>query len=202
MGKLIDNKKITKIILIGLIVAVAAFASIMLLFGTTGRSGEVSAHTEEGTVSAGTMEIDTSAARAGELYGCRVEDVNDTAAVVELLETMGLEDIAGKYTATINEKDGTEVLSIRLEEPVQQESKDILDGNMEKCSQQIMALIPSVGMVQWSYSLASADDEEETCIVSLDEAVAGEQLGTDVKDYGKSAKAFRNLLTVQAEDNR
>ena len=45
--------------------------------------------------------IDSSSEYADKLYGCLVSDVNDTAAVVKLLETMGLESVAGKYNACL-----------------------------------------------------------------------------------------------------
>lgn len=201
MGKLINDKRTVKFILIGLIVAIAAFAAVLLIAGTAGQNREVSAQTDEETVSTGDMEIDASAERAQELYGCRVEDVNDTAAVVRLLETIGLENIAGKYTSTITTEDDTEVLSIVLEDVVQQSGKETLDQNMEKCSQQIIALMPSVGKVQWSYSLDSAEEEDGMCVLSLDEEGAAKQLGADVNSYGKSANAFLGLLMKQAEEN-
>ena len=64
-----------------------------------------------------------------------------------------------------------------------------------------MALMPSVGRVEWTYSLASTSKEEdETATVSLDEAAATKQLSKDVKKYGKSEKAVKKLLIKQADN--
>ena len=61
------------------------------------------------------MKIDTSSDYAEELYGCKVDDVNDTAAVVKLLEAMGLENVTGKYTATIAAEGDIRVLTVTFE---------------------------------------------------------------------------------------
>ena len=115
-----------------------------------------------------------------------------------MLETMGLENVTGKYTATIAAEGDIRVLTVTFEDSVQKANKKTLDDNMVICAQQMMALMPSVDKVQWTYSLRSADAEEETTTVSLDEAGARDQLSRNIDKYGESARAFRNLLQEQA----
>lgn len=201
MGRLINDKRKTKFIIIGLIVAVVALAAVMFSVSVINRANEAAESSGEETEGLGTVAIDDSEERAQELYECRVEDVNDTAAVVKLMETMGMEGIIGKYTATITKEDNVQVLSIDMEEAVQASNRKLLDDGMVKCSQQLMALMPSVGKVQWSYSVLSAEAGDETVSVSLNTEEAAEQLGHDIQEYGKSADAFRSLLTQQLGEN-
>ena len=77
---------------------------------------------------------------------------------------MGLESVAGKYNATIKTEGDMHILSVSLEDSVQKTGKKVLDGNMKKCTQQIMALVPSVGQVQWTYSLISSEEADETVL--------------------------------------
>ena len=197
MGKLINNRRAMKLALAGLIVVIIGFAAV-LFFRSYGGRGEAAAESSVETTGSQATKIDTSSDYAEELYGCKVDDVNDTAAVVKLLETMGLENVTGKYTATIAAEGDIRVLTVTFEDSVQKANKKTLDDNMVICAQQMMALMPSVDKVQWTYSLRSADAEEETTTVSLDEAGAREQLSRNIDKYGESARAFRNLLQEQA----
>ena len=197
MGKLINNRRAMKLALAGLIVVIVGFAAVLFFMSYGGR-GEAAAESSVETTGSQAMKIDTSSDYAEELYGCKVDDVNDTAAVVKLLETMGLENVTGKYTATIAAEGDIRVLTVTFEDSVQKANKKTLDDNMVICAQQMMALMPSVDKVQWTYSLRSADAEEETTTVSLDEAGAREQLSRNIDKYGGSASAFRNLLQEQA----
>lgn len=197
MGKLINNRRAMKLALAGLIVVIVGFAAVLFFMSYGGR-GEAAAESSVETTGSQVMKIDTSSDYAEELYGCKVDDVNDTAAVVKLLETMGLENVTGKYTATIAAEGDIRVLTVTFEDSVQKANKKTLDDNMVICAQQMMALMPSVDKVQWTYSLRSADAEEETTTVSLDEAGAREQLSRNIDKYGESARVFRNLLQEQA----
>ena len=197
MGRLINNRRAMKLALAGPIVVVVGFAAVLFFMSYGGR-GDAAAESSVETTGSQAIKINTSAYYARELYDCKVDDVNDTAAVVKLLETMGLEDVTGKYTATIAAEGDIQVLTVTIGDSVQKASKKTLDDNMEICAQQMMALMPSVDKVQWTYSLRSADAEEETATVSLDEAGAKEKLSRDIDKYGESAKAFRSLLQEQA----
>lgn len=197
MGKLINNRRAMKLALAGLIVVIVGFAAVLFFMSYGGR-GEAAAESSVETTGSQAMKIDTSSDYAEELYGCKVDDVNDTAAVVKLLEAMGLENVTGKYTATIAAEGDIRVLTVTFEDSVQKANKKTLDDNMVICAQQMMALMPSVDKVQWTYSLRSADAEEETTTVSLDEAGAREQLSRNIDKYGESARVFRNLLQEQA----
>lgn len=197
MGRLINNRRAMKLALAGLIIVIAGLAAVLFFMSSGGRS-DAAAESSVDTANSQAMKIDTSSDHAGELYECKVDDVSDTAAVVKLLETMGLEDVAGKYTATIAGQGDAQVLTLTIEDSVQKAGKKTLDDNMEICAQQMMALMPSVSKVQWTYSLISAEAEDETVTVALDEAGAKDQLSRDIDKYGESAKAFRSLLEEQA----
>lgn len=199
MGRLFDSKIALRLVLAALILLIMGAAGVLLSVSGLHSGSEAAAKTSSSATSTQNTKVDASEENAKLLYDCRVEDVNDTAAVVSLLETMKLEDVAGRYEATIRADGDTQAMTIALQEPVQKSSKKSLDRNMENCAQQIMALMPAVGRVEWTYSLDSSKEEEETATVSLDEAAATKQLSKDVKKYGKSEKAFRKLLVKQAD---
>lgn len=201
MDRLFDNKIALRLVLAALILVVMGAAGVLLSVSGLHSGSEAAAAKSSSATSTQNIKADASEENAKLLYSCRVEDVNDTAAVAALLETMGIEDVAGKYAATIRADGDTQAMTIELQEPVQKAGKKSLDKNMENCAQQIMALMPSVGRVEWTYSLASTSKEEdETATVSLDEAAATKQLSKDVKKYGKSEKAFKKLLVKQADN--
>lgn len=201
MNRLFDNKIALRLVLAALILVVMGAAGVLLSVSGLHSGSEAAAAKSSSATSTQNIKADASEENAKLLYSCRVEDVNDTAAVAALLETMGIEDVAGKYAATIRADGDTQAMTIELQEPVQKVGKKSLDKNMENCAQQIMALMPSVGRVEWTYSLASTSKEEdETATVSLDEAAATKQLSKDVKKYGKSEKAFKKLLVKQADN--
>ena len=201
MNRLFDNKIALRLVLAALILVVMGAAGVLLSVSGLHSGSEAAAAKSSSATSMQNIKVDASEENAKLLYSCRVEDVNDTAAVAALLETMGIEDVAGKYAATIRADGDTQAMTIELQEPVQKAGKKALDKNMENCAQQIMALMPSVGRVEWTYSLASTSkEEEETATVSLDEKAATKQLSKDVKKYGKSEKAFKKLLVKQADN--
>ena len=201
MNRLFDNKIALRLVLAALILVVMGAAGVLLSVSGLHSGSEAAAAKSSSAASMQNIKVDASEENAKLLYSCRVEDVNDTAAVAALLETMGIEDVAGKYAATIRADGDTQAMTIELQEPVQKAGKKSLDKNMENCAQQIMALMPSVGRVEWTYSLASTSKEEdETATVSLDEAAATKQLSKDVKKYGKSEKTFKKLLVKQADN--
>lgn len=198
MGKLLNSNKAIKLILMGLVVVIIGLAAVLFTTSVIHKDKEVSAQSSIDTVSSQNMIINSSQDYAEKLYRHRVEDVNDTVAVVKFLETMGLEDVTGEYTAMIKAKGNTEVLSLKLKDAVQKTNKNVFDSNMEKCAQQMMALMPSIGKVQWTYSMISSGAEDQKLIVSLDIKGANKLLAQDVKKYGESAEAFRNLLIEQS----
>ena len=201
MNRLFDNKIALRLVLAALILVVMGAAGVLLSVSGLHSGSEAAAAKSSSAASTQNTKVDASEENAKLLYSCRVEDVNDTAAVAALLETMKLGDVAGKYAATIRADGDTQAMTIELQEPVQKAGKKSLDKYMENCAQQIMALMPSVGRVEWTYSLASTSKEEdETATVSLDEAAATKQLSKDVKKYGKSEKAFKKLLIKQADN--
>ena len=193
-----DSGRKMKLVLAGLIVAVLGAGAVMFAAGMAAKNRETSAETGEAAAGGRLIEIDFSAGNAEKLYDCRVEDVNDSAAVAKLLETMGLADIAGRYTTTVINEDGVRVLIISFTEPVRKKNEEVLDKNMKNCAYQLMALMPEVGKVQWTYMLSSGDTEESVS-ASADEAAATEMLTGDVKECGASAADFEKLLKILAE---
>ncbi len=198
MGRLFSRKAALRLVLATLILLVLGAAGALLSVNGISERNDAFADSSTDTVNAQKMKVDASDENAKQLYSKKAEDVNDTAAVASLLETMKLEDAGGKYSATIKADGDTQVMTIALQSSVQKAQKKTIDKNMENCAEQIMALMPSVGRVEWTYSLISAKAEDETVTMSLDEDAASKQLSKDIRKYGKSERAFKKLLTKQA----
>ena len=193
-----SSKKL--VIFIVCVVAGIAAATAVVFSVSRSESSDQAEITENssGETSVSAWDVDDSAAHAKALYKCAVSDVGDTASVVDLLEAMELEKVSGEYKAEISSKDGKEVLALTLSEKISGKDKKVFDNNMKLCAQQMLALIPGVQAVEWTYSIESDSAEVEQATVSLDVDDAKEGLSHDIRSYGKSAKAVHKLLSEQA----
>lgn len=193
-----SSKKL--VIFIVCVVAGIAAATAVVFSVSRSESSDQAEITENssGETSVSAWDVDDSAAHAKALYKCAVSDVTDTASVVDLLETMELEKVSGEYKAEISSKDGKEVLALTLSEKISGKDKKVFDNNMKLCAQQMLALIPGVQVVEWTYSIESDSAETEQATVSLDVDGAKKGLSDDIRSYGKSAKAVHKLLREQA----
>ena len=172
INNIIKNKKVVWCGLAVLIVAVAIL--VVNMMGTSGGN--------------------EPSRNAGKLYEHKVEDINDTALVAELFEEMKLEEIAGEYAVEISQEGETLVLAINILENVQNEDKQLFDVNMEVCAQQMLALIPQVGRVQWTYPMITAGSKEESSVESLDRVEFASRFGKAPEYYGKSEENLKKLL--------
>lgn len=193
-----SSKKL--VIFIVCVVAGIAAATAVVFSVSRSESSDQAEITENssGETSVSAWDVDDSAAHAKALYKCAVSDVEDTASVVDLLETMELEKVSGEYKAEISSKDGKEFLALTLSEKISGKDKKVFDNNMKLCAQQMLALIPGVQAVEWTYAIESDSAEAEQATVSLDVDGAKEGLSHDIRSYGKSAKAVHKLLREQA----
>lgn len=195
--KRMNSKKLILFIVCILAGVVAATAAVFSI--SRSESGDKAEITENssGETSVSAWTVDDSAAHAKALYKCAVSDVGDTASVVDLLETMKLTNVSGEYTAEISSKDGQKVLSLTLSDEISKKDQKVFNNNMKLCAQQMLALIPGVQAVEWTYPVKSDGAEAEQTTVSLDADGAKEGLSHDIRDYGKSAKAVQKLLQEQ-----
>lgn len=198
----IMSRMSSKKLVIFIVCAVAGIAAATAVVFSVSRSessdqAEITENSS-GETSVSAWDVNDSAAHAKALYKCAVSDVTDTASVVDLLETMELEKVSGEYKAEISSKDGKEVLALTLSEKISGKDKKVFDNNMKLCAQQMLALIPGVQVVEWTYSIESDSAETEQATVSLDVDGAKKGLSDDIRSYGKSAKAVHKLLREQA----
>lgn len=172
---IIKNKKVVWCGLAVLIVAAAIL--IVNMMGTSGGS--------------------EPSRNVGKLYEHKVEDINDTALVAELFEEMKLEEIAGEYAVEISQEGETLVLAINVLKDVQNAEKQVFDANMEMCAEQMLALIPQVGRVQWTYPVITDGSKEESSVESLDRVEFASNFGKAPEYYGKSEENLKMLLEKQ-----
>lgn len=196
MSGFAGSRKIVIGVIVAAVCVVAMLAAIVaLVFVSDSSNGLTSGSNGETDVSE--MNIDDSREHASELYNNAVSDINDTTAVVNLLDAMKFEEAAGEYSAVISEEDGVQVLFLDISEQINEDDQKTFNSNMEIYAQQMLALIPGVGKIQWTYSVKSDDASEEKSVVSLDEKGASDILGNDVRSYGKSVKSVKKLLSLQ-----
>ena len=203
MEKNLRNKRILQTVLIFMCVAVVA-AGITLV--TTMRSGSSSAAAMgvPGTPSDSTATGDTGT-HAKALYNDLVSDAGDSADVAKLLETMGLESSVGKYKVTVDQSGKNYVLTVDISETVKAEDREAFDAVMMDCGEQMLALITNADKVIWNYPVTGDQTgdktkaTDESVSVSLDTSGAVESTGNDIKSFGKSASAVKELLDLQAQ---
>ena len=204
MEKNLRNKRILQTVLIFMCVAVVA-AGITLV--TTMRSGSSSAAAMgvSGTSSDSAATGDTGT-HAKALYNDLVSDAGDSAAVAKLLETMGLESSAGKYKVTVDQSGKNYVMTVDISEAVKAEDREAFDAVMMDCGEQMLALITNADKVIWNYPVTGDQTgdktkaTDESVSVSLDTSGAAESTGKDIKSFGKSASAVKELLDLQAKE--
>ena len=203
MEKSLKNKRILQAVLIFLCVAVVA-AGITIFTAMRSGSGSVSAAGTSGTPTESASADDTQA-HADELYKNLVSDAGDSAAVAKLLETMGLESSVGKYKVTVDQSGKNYVLTVDISETVKAEDREAFDAVMMDCGEQMLALITNANKVVWNYPVTGDQTgdktkaTDESVSVSLDTSGAAESTGKDIKSFGKSASAVKELLDLQAQ---
>lgn len=201
MEKSLKNRRVLQALLIFLGVAVVA-AGVTLAMTMRAGSGSASAAGVSGTQSDSAAADDTQA-HAKELYGGLVSDAGDSAAVAKLLETMGLESVTGKYKVTVDQSGKKYMLTVNISEAVDAADREAFDARMMDYGEQMLALITNADKVVWQYSVTGGDTgdqakaTDESVSVSLDTSGAAEATGKDIKSFGESASAVKNLLDLQ-----
>ena len=177
-GKIINNKKA---FWLGIVVLVAVTAILIsMVMAKPASDGK-----------------EVSLKDAGELYSHKIEDINDTALIADLFEEMKLEEIVGEYTVEISQEGDTLVLAVNALDAVRADGKKAFDGNMEICAQQMLALIPQVGRVQWTYQVVNAESKEEAAVGSFSRVDFESKLGKAPEHFGKSEEGIKELLEKQ-----
>lgn len=196
MSENVKNKKtVIYILLIAAIIIIALAVTTIVMFAAVDKDAVTEDSSGETSVSK--LSIDDSSEYADSLFACAVTDINDSASVVKLLETMKFEDSAGEYTAQISAVDGVQVLDLNLSQKISKGDQKVFNENIGKCAQQMLALIPGIERVQWTYSVDTADASKEEAKVSIDAEGATKELGSDVRAFGESASKFQKLLSKQ-----
>lgn len=193
LSSVLNNKKnIWYLLAVLAVTAVCLAIGMMLMTGAGKNTAE--AKDAVGTVSVKAVKIDDSARYAGKLYDAKVEDINDTAKVVELFEIMGLEETIGEYTVEISMSDNIQTLKLSVLDPVQQADKKVFERNMKKYAKQMLVLIPQVENVEWSYDVINDKAKKKTVATSLDKTAFEEKMGKAPEKYGKSKDSVQKLL--------
>lgn len=177
-NNIIKNKKAAGYVLVGLAFVVAIIIAIST------------------TISGNGDERDSSK-YAKELYEHKVEDINDTALVADLFEVLGFEDLAGEYTVEISQEGDTLVLALNILEGIQNIDKKTFDSNMKDCAQQMLALIPQVGRIQWTYQVATDGDKEEVSVGAFSRVDFESMLGKAPEYFGETEENIKKLLEQQ-----
>lgn len=218
MGQNLQNKKIMKLVLLGIGIIVAAVVIIVVSAYTqnTKKAEDAKNETAEAAemanaeaVTVKPILVDGSDESANKIFACKVGDISDSAAIVKLLEAIEMEKAVGEYTVEVKKN----VMVLETEQPVKSGDEARFNANMQVCSLQLLALIPELNEVKWTYSLSQStsqsteaesesgkeekDSDAETITKSLDESGATELAGADIRSFGKNAEALQKLLVSQ-----
>ena len=107
------------------IAAAAAIIAVALVFTARSEGSISEAKDISGALDVKSVKIDASASHAKDLLEARIEDVNDTAKIVELFEVMELEEVTGEYAVEIsmNEAEGIHSLKLSVANDVQRSDR-------------------------------------------------------------------------------
>lgn len=200
MEKVKRNRRTLQLVLIIVCVAVVA-SGIMLVTGMKSGSGASAAGSSAASLQ--DKNVKDTSAQAKKLFEAKPADSGDSKAVAKLLETMGFEDTDGEFSVNIRQSGKKSTLTISVSSAVNVDDKSSFDDRMMKYGEQMLALIPDVNEVVWEYSVTGGGGEtktkgtDEAATVTLDEAGAKDVLGRDVKTFGESASAVKELLDLQ-----
>lgn len=202
------NKNIKMILVVAAVTAVALGGLLLLISGNNERNQvpvdptEIDETTEptqdETTESAASTEGNTSEeTEARRLFQAKVDKIEDSTAVAQLLETINLKKKIAAYMVELQIKEEPKSVNIRFSKKVVQKDKDVFNKEVQLYAEQILALIADAQQVQWTYTLVSDSGASEDVTVYLNEQQASELLGANVKQYGASLKAVEALLKLQ-----
>ncbi len=200
MEKVKRNRRTLQLVLVIVCVAVVA-SGIMLVTGMKSGSGASAAGNSAASLQ--DKNVKDTSAQAKKLFEAKPADSGDSKAVAKLLETMGFEDTDGEFSVNIRQSGKKSTLTISVSSAVNVDDKSSFDDRMMKYGEQMLALIPDVNEVVWEYSVTGGGGEtktkgtDEAATVTLDEAGAKDVLGRDVKTFGESASAVKELLDLQ-----
>lgn len=202
------NKNIRMLLIIAAATVVALAVLLMLIAGNEERNQiptdptkasetkESEAPTDVNETTVPTQEEGVSQ-QAQLLYDARVDDINNSAAVAKLLETIDLRKNVASYQVTLLVKDSPKSMVITFDKTISEAERQAFDEKMQNYAEQILALTNGADQVQWVYTVKGEDKKKEERNVYLDGERAKELLKNDVKKYGTSAKAVQNLLNQQ-----
>lgn len=202
------NKNIRMLLIIAAATVVALAVLLMLIAGNeernqiptdptkTSETKESEAPTDVNETTVPTQEQGVSQ-QAQLLYDARVDDINDSASVAKLLETVDLRKNMANYQVTLMVKESPKSMVITFDKTISAAEQQAFDEKMQKYAEQILALTKGADQVQWVYTVKGEDGKKEERNVYLDEQRAKELLKNDVTKYGASAKAVQNLLDQQ-----
>lgn len=204
------NKNLKMLLIVAAVTAVALGGLLLLITGNQERdqvtveppsaaseSESTEAETETSTEEAQSTQANISQ-RAQNLFAAKVDSLEDSAAVAQLLETIDLRKNVAAYTVRLQLEEEPKGMTITFDETVADADKDSFDQNMQQYAELILALVADAQEVQWTYTLRSNGSNEEVTVY-LNEQQATDLLKNSVKQYGESAEMVQALLNQQQQ---
>lgn len=202
------------------ILAVAALAAVLVIFGTNGLQKENPSEenetegngTEELSVQAG-EEDSANAGVSGQaqlLYEARNPYVGDAPAdgnVLKAIASARPDSVFAGLSYKVELQTSAEPYEFHflLEEngeslEVDEEDAPALDVDMQITSVLMLALIDNLGEVQWYYTMTTPDGMVDDAVHYFDAEQAAEWCQVDnIKDYGTSPRKVQELLAILEE---
>ena len=205
------NKNLKMLLIVAAVTAIALGGLLLLITGNQEREqvsvdppsvASSEAESTEAETEASKEESQSTQAnisqRAQSLFAAKVDSLEDSAAVAQLLETIDLRKNVAAYTVRLQLDEEPKGMTITFDETVAEADKDSFDQTMQKYAEQILALVTDAQEVQWTYTLRSNGSNEEVTVY-LNEQQATDLLKNNVKQYGESAEMVQALLNQQQQ---
>ena len=216
------NKNLKMIFIIALLIVIGMGVLLMLISGNDEDRNEVPinpAETEQqddkkDRKDRKLAEIDDHPGvsdTALNMYNARVDDISDTAQVAQLLEASEMREDMGGYLATIETKDGNDILMITFEKQLRSGEDTAFDESATWYAEQFLALIEEADEVKWVYKIEKSHAEIEAEKAELEKAAkeaaekekknkdSDKNKDADKKDSEKNKDSDKNNKTETAE---
>ena len=175
------NKNLKMIFIIALVIVIGMGVLLMLIFGNDQDRNDVPINPAETEQQDDKKDRkDRKIAEIGDhpgvsdtalnMYNARVDDISDTAQVAQLLEASDMRKELGGYLATIQSKDGNDILMITFEKQLISSEDNTFNEAATWYAEQFLALIEEADEVKWVYEIEKSHTEIEEEKAELEKA--------------------------------
>lgn len=199
------KKNILKLVILGVCIIVAAVVIIAISVSVQNANKKDSGKTVEAEKPLATTEafsikplsVDVSDEAAARIFRCKVEDISDSAAIVKLLKEIEIEQATGEYTVEVDKH----IMSLQVNTVIGSKDEDVFNENMKTCSLQLLALIPELEKVEWTYALQNEAATVSDAMLASDALTAAEPSTETAESTAETEAESKSETVTNSLDN-